>query len=140
MATAGTTGTFGSSSNGDVARDETHQLISADKVQGTAVYNGDGERMGSIEDVMIDKRSGKVAYAILSFGGFLGIGERYHPLPWNALTYDERLGGYNVALPVERLKGAPSYGANESVNLDDRAYGRKIHDYYGTAPYWDPAI
>lgn len=139
MAT-GTTDTINMGRNGDVPRDETHQLISADKVQGTAVYNGNSERMGTIEDVMIDKRSGKVAYAILSFGGFLGIGERYHPLPWNALTYDTGLGGYVVAVPVDRLKEAPSYGTNEAVDLEDRAYGQRVHDYYGTAPYWMPAV
>lgn len=137
--TTGTTGTMGTT-NGDVPRDETHRLISAEKVQGTAVYNAQGERLGSIEDVMIDKITGKVAYAILSIGGFLGIGERHHPLPWNVLTYDERLGGYNVGMSAERLKDAPSYGNDEQVDLNDRAYGRKIHDYYGTAPYWDPAI
>ncbi|GIL41233.1 PRC-barrel domain-containing protein [Roseiterribacter gracilis] len=138
MATS-TTGTF-NTRNGDVPRDETHQLISADKVEGTAVYSSSGERIGAIEDIMIDKRSGKVAYAVLSVGGFLGIGERHHPLPWNALTYNLDLGGYQVAIPVERLKDAPSYAMDEAVDLDDRAYGRKIHDYYGTAPYWDPAI
>jgi sporulation protein YlmC with PRC-barrel domain len=138
MATS--TGSTIGTQSGDIPRDETHTLISADKVQGTAVYDTKGERMGSIEDVMIEKRSGKVAYAILSFGGFLGIGERYHPLPWNALTYDEGLGGYVVAIPVERLKEAPSYGADESVDLEDRAYGQKVHDYYGTAPYWMPAV
>ncbi len=138
MATS-TTGTFGTT-GGDIARDETHQLISAEKVQGTAVYDPNGERIGAIEDVMLDKRTGKVAYAILSFGGFLGLGERHHPLPWNALTYNTDLGGYQVAIPVDRLQAAPSYAADESVDLEDRAYGRKLHDYYGTAPYWEPAI
>ena len=91
MATS-TTGTTGTRA-GDVPRDETHRLISAEKVQGTPVYNAQGEKLGTIEDVMIDKITGKVAYAILSMGGFLGIGERHHPLPWNVLTYDEELGG-----------------------------------------------
>jgi sporulation protein YlmC with PRC-barrel domain len=63
--------------------DETTSLISAGKVQGTPVYNTDGESLGELYDVMIDKRSGRIAYALMSFGGFLGIGERYHPLPWN---------------------------------------------------------
>ena len=71
-----------------VATDETGSLIAASKVNGTHVYNGQGESLGSIYDVMIDKRSGKVAYAVMSFGGFLGMGEDYHPLPWSVLTYD----------------------------------------------------
>src|SRR5437763_16562835 len=69
-------------------RDETASLISAGKVQGTNVYNTNGDSLGEVYDVMIDKLSGKVAYAIMSFGGFLGVGERYHPLPWNTLKYD----------------------------------------------------
>ena len=70
------------------------RLIAASKVNGTTVYNTAGEKLGSVYDVMIDKRSGKAEYAILSFGGFLGIGDSYHPLPWQSLTYDERQGGY----------------------------------------------
>src|ERR687898_912245 len=90
-----------------VATDETSSLISSDKVEGTAVYDRRGEKLGSIHSVMIDKISGKVAYAVMSFGGFLGIGDRYHPLPWHVLTYDTRQGGYVVDLDPSMLKGAP---------------------------------
>jgi hypothetical protein len=76
-----------------VATDETSDLISSDKVEGTAVYNRQGEKLGSIYTLMIDKISGKVVYAVMSFGGFLGIGDRYHPLPWSVLKYDTRQGG-----------------------------------------------
>jgi hypothetical protein len=72
---------------GDVATDETGNLISADKVTGTNVYNRQGEKLGSVYDIMLDKRTGQVAYAVMSFGGFLGMGESYHPLPWRALTH-----------------------------------------------------
>ena len=89
--------------------DETVSLISASKVQGTNVYNTDGDSLGEVYDVMIDKRSGKVAYAIMSFGGFLGVGEDYHPLPWNTLKYDTRQGGYVVGLTRQQLEGAPTY-------------------------------
>src|SRR5436190_23049804 len=68
-------------------RDETASLISAGKVQGTNVYNTQGERLGELYDVMIDKRSGRIAYAVMSFGGILGMGNNYHPLPWNTLKY-----------------------------------------------------
>jgi len=75
---------------------ETAALIGSDKVEGTAVYDAHGEHMGSIARVMIEKRSGQVAYAVLSFGGFLGIGSDYYPVPWTALTYDTALGGYRT--------------------------------------------
>ena len=73
---------------------ETGTLIGSDKVEGTAVYGADSEKIGSIERVMIDKISGKVSYAVLSFGGFLGIGDDHYPLPWQSLKYDTNLGGY----------------------------------------------
>jgi hypothetical protein len=87
---------------GAVATDETDRLISSDKVVGTPVYNRQGEHLGSVYNLMIDKISGQVAYAVMSFGGFLGIGERYHPLPWRVLKYDTRQGGYVVDLDRRR--------------------------------------
>jgi hypothetical protein len=116
--------------------DETFSLISASKVTGTNVYNVQGDSLGSIYDVMLDKRSGKIAYAVMSFGGFLGIGERYHPLPWATLKYDKRQGGYVVGLTREQLEKAPTYAASETPAWGDRAYEQKIHDYYKTTPYW----
>src|SRR5579864_6957357 len=99
---------------GPVATDETDRLISSDKVVGTAVYNRQGEHLGSVYNLMVDKISGQVAYAVMSFGGFLGIGESYHPLPWRVLKYDTRLRGYVVDLDRSRLEKAPSYTpANE---------------------------
>ncbi|MBB3810821.1 PRC-barrel domain-containing protein [Pseudochelatococcus contaminans] len=111
-------------------------LIGADNVSGTAVYNAAGEDLGSIHDIIIDKKTGRVAYAVLSFGGFLGIGEKYHPLPWSALTYDVNQGGYVVHLTREQLEGAPQFGAEERPDWRDRAYEQRIHDYYGIGPYW----
>jgi hypothetical protein len=116
--------------------DETTSLISSTKVNGTNVYNTDGDRLGEIHDVMIDKRSGRIAYAVMSFGGFLGIGERYHPLPWSTMKYDTRQRGYVVGLTIDQLKGAPSFAAAESPAWGDRAYEKNIHDYYEAAPYW----
>jgi sporulation protein YlmC with PRC-barrel domain len=107
------------------------RLIAASKVNGTTVYNPAGEKLGSIYDVMLDKLSGKAEYAIMSFGGFLGIGDSYHPLPWQALTYDERQGGYVVNIDRSRLEGAPSYRASDTPLWNDPAYGRRIDDYYG---------
>lgn len=118
-----------SSSTGNVATDETSSLIAASKVNGTAVYNRAGESLGSVHDVMINKVSGQVAYAVMSFGGFLGLGERYHPLPWPSLTYDTGLGGYVVDASRDQLEKAPSYGRDETP-WSDPAYGRRVSDYY----------
>jgi hypothetical protein len=115
---------------------ESARLIAADKVEGTAVYNPTGEKLGSIHKVMIDKISGKVAYADMSFGGFLGIGDRHHPLPWSVLKYDPQVEGYVVNLDKELLERAPTYATDEPLDWEDRQWGRKIHDYYGVPPYW----
>jgi hypothetical protein len=80
------------------AIEETDRLIASDKVEGTAVYNRQDEHLGTVHNFMVDKSTGRVAYAVMSFGGFLGIGESYHPLPWRALTYDTRRGGFVVDL------------------------------------------
>jgi len=116
--------------------DENAGVISASKVTGTNVYNTEGDLLGEIHDVMLDKRSGRIAYAIMSFGGFLGIGEQYHPLPWATLKYDTRQGGYVVGLTREQLQGAPTFALTDSPAWGDRAYETRIHDYYKTAPYW----
>ena len=120
-----------------VATDETGALISSDKVEGTAVYNRQGEKLGSINSVMIDKVSGQVAYAVMSFGGFLGMGDRYHPLPWHVLTYDTGQGGYVVDLDQTMLEGAPTYGTSDTPDWSDRGWGQQLHDYYGARPYWE---
>jgi len=111
--------------------DTSGTLIAASKVNGTTVYNTGGEKLGSIYDVMLEKVSGKAAYAIMSFGGFLGMGEQYHPLPWNQLTYDRGQGGYVVNLDRQRLEGAPAYSASDLNAWDDRR-ARDIDAYYGS--------
>ena len=100
---------------GTVATDETLNLISADKVIGTAVYNRQGDRLGSVYGLMLNKLNGQVAYAVMSFGGFLGIGENYHPLPWRMLTYDTSLGGYVVDLGVEAKHVVQSRGGGQTA-------------------------
>lgn len=114
-----------------LAADESGTLISSDKVVGTAVYDASGERLGTIDSIMLNKRSGKVAFAVMSFGGFLGIGERYHPLPWNVLTYDEAKGGYNIDHSADDLRRAPNYSRGEVDTLDYARSGGEIDDYYG---------
>jgi len=113
--------------------DETHRLIASDKVEGTAVYNRRGEKLGTVKNFMVDKRSGKAEYAVMSFGGFLGMGDSYHPLPWNVLTYDVNQGGYVVDLDKSTLQGAPSYKSGDEPTYD-RAYGERVYRHYGV-PY-----
>lgn len=90
-------------------RREYGNLIGSDKVEGTAVYGADDNKIGTIERVMIDKLSGRVSYAVLAFGGFLGLGNDRYPLPWQSLKYDTRLGGYVTAVTEDQLRGAPKY-------------------------------
>jgi hypothetical protein len=115
---------------------ETHALIGSDKVEGTKVYRSNGDKVGQVERIMIDKQSGKVAYAVMSFGGFMGMGHDHYPLPWSMLTYNERLGGYEVNISDEQLKGAPKYNQSESWDWGDRKRHEKLHDYYRVPPYW----
>jgi hypothetical protein len=105
---------------------ETGNLIGSDKVEGTAVYGADNQKIGSIQRVMIDKQSGKVSYAVLSFGGFLGIGDDYYPLPWQSLKYDTSLGGYRTGITENQLKGAPKYNNDNSWNWNDPARARSV--------------
>ena len=101
-------------------------------MEGTAVYNRQGERLGTITNFMVNKISGNVEYAVLSFGGFLGMGTDNYPLPWNMLTYDTNHGGYVIDLDKSLLENAPRY-SNENEPTYDRDYGRSINDYYGTS-------
>jgi sporulation protein YlmC with PRC-barrel domain len=114
---------------------ETHDLIASDKVEGTKVYDLAGEHIGSVNRLLIEKHSGKVSYAVLSFGGFLGMGEDHYPLPWDKLKYDENLGGYRVDISKDQLEGAPRYSDDEEAFWQENN-GRRIYDYYGVTPYW----
>nr|WP_038282127.1 PRC-barrel domain-containing protein [Pacificimonas flava] len=106
------------------------RLIASDRVEGTRVYDRRGNRLGTIENFMVDKRSGHVEYAILSFGGFLGMGDRHYPLPWDELTYDQDEGGYVVNVTEQDLEEAPSHRAGQNVRYD-RNYSNDIRSYYG---------
>lgn len=109
---------------------ETGTLIGSDKVEGTAVYGRDNEKIGEIERVMIEKTSGRVSYAVLGFGGFLGIGNDHYPLPWNSLKYDTDVGGYRVGVTEEQLNGAPRYASGSSWDWTDRGRTKAVDDYY----------
>eukprot|EP00873_Tetraselmis_striata_P030612 jgi/Tetstr1/450876/TSEL_037912.t1 len=120
----------------DLDRRETGNLIGSDKVEGTDVYSLANDKIGTIERVMIDKLSGKVGYAVLSFGGFLGIGDDHYPIPWAKLTYDESLGGYRTDISKADLDNAPRYNADDDFEWNDRQRAMDIYTYYGVPPYW----
>lgn len=104
-------------------------LIAASRVKGTSVYNAEGDKLGHIEDLMVDKLSGRVAYAVMAFGGFLKIGEHYHPLPWSLLSYDLERRGYVVPLDRETLQGAPTLG-RQQFDDDDTGWRDAVHSHY----------
>ena len=108
----------------------THDVISSDRVEGTKVFNEAGDKLGSVDELMIDKRSGQVRYAVLEFGGFLGMGTERYPLPWNMLKYDTALEGYVVPLDKTKLEGAPRY-QEDDIPAYTTDYGRKVNGYYG---------
>ncbi|MCE2563693.1 PRC-barrel domain-containing protein [Komagataeibacter sp. FNDCF1] len=111
-----------------------HDLISSDQVEGTAVYSPAGEKLGTVRYFMVDKITGEVAYVVMSFGGFMGMGNSYHPLPWKSLNYDRNRGGYVVALTHEQLEAAPAYTENTSPDWSNSTYGSQIDTYYGGLP------
>ena len=123
----------GRSSPGSVR--ERHDLIGSDLVEGTNVYRSNGDKIGEIERIMLEKVSGRAAYAVMSFGGFLGLGEEHYPVPWQRLTYNETLGGYELNVSDEQLKNAPKYATGEEWKWD-ASRGRTVYGYYGVPPYW----
>lgn len=110
-------------------------LIASDRVEGTLVYNRQGERLGRISNFMVDKRSGQVRYGVLSFGGFLGMGDDHYPLPWSMLHYDLGKGGYVIDLDKRLLDQAPRHGADQRPDYDPD-YGRSVYHYYGLIYPW----
>jgi sporulation protein YlmC with PRC-barrel domain len=110
-------------------------LIESDRVEGTAVYDQNGKRIGTVERVMIDKISGHVAYAVMSFGGFFGVGANEYAVPWRMLDYDPRLGGYRIQVTAEQLRRAPSL-SGRSQDWPDRESEQDLHDFYQVSYYW----
>ena len=125
----------GSTYTGETASQSPHRLIASNRVEGTAVYDRQGEKLGRIENFMVDKRSGQAEYAVMSFGGFLGIGDDHYPIPWSKLTYEPEQGGYVVDLDRDRLQDGPKFRAGEEPDFD-RDYDRRVYDYYGVVYTW----
>jgi sporulation protein YlmC with PRC-barrel domain len=111
-------------------------LIESDRVEGTAVYDRNGNRIGSVKRLMIDKKTGQVAYTVLSFGGFLGLGSEEYTIPWNKLDYDTSLGGFKTDIAEDQIRGAPSFYRERDYDWSDRQRERELHDYWNTPYYW----
>jgi len=120
----------------DLSSRETERLIASDKVESTPVRRPNGDKIGTIQRVMIDKRTGRVGYAVMTFGGFLGIGSDYYALPWSMLTYNEGLDAYELDISKDQLRGAPAHAARDRFDWDDRQWAQQVHDYYRVPPYW----
>lgn len=105
------------------------RLVAADRVEGTEVYNPEGEKLGEVKNLFIDKVSGQAEFATMSFGGFLGVGEKRHPIPWDALTYDPERGGFVVDIDKEVLKGAPAYD-DMLMDEPEQEWREEVRTYY----------
>ena len=110
--------------------------IRATRVVGTSVYDKGGDKIGEIEDVILDKLTDKIHFAVVGFGGFIGIGEKFHPIPWAALDYNEDRGGYVVPQTREQLEGAPAESISELTKNDATAHRAAAYEYYGVAHDW----
>ncbi len=128
--------TDGRSSSDEAPVDWSHALISSRRVEGTPVYDKGGDKLGTVHSVMIEKRSGRVAYAVMAFGGFLGMGEHVHPVPWELLTYDVDRDGYVVDLSRELLEKAPAMRLDEGDRPVDTNSYEDATSYYGTMRWW----
>ncbi|TKT79374.1 PRC-barrel domain-containing protein [Aquamicrobium sp. LC103] len=112
------------------------EAIRASRVIGTAVYNTEGQNIGTIEDVMLDKLSNNIMYAVIGFGGFLGIGEKYHAIPWSTLDYEKGRGGYVVPFSRDQLEAAPVHSIEELTGDDGKSVRDASYEYYKVPPYW----
>jgi sporulation protein YlmC with PRC-barrel domain len=110
--------------------------IRAGKAIGTNVYDPSAKKIGEVKDIVLDKTSNSILFAVVSFGGVLGMGEKYHPVPWSELDYDTKVGGYVVSFTAEQLKNAPADSIEALTKDDGRAFRDRAFQHYGTKPYW----
>jgi sporulation protein YlmC with PRC-barrel domain len=112
-------------------------VLSAGTLTGDTVVNREGEDLGKIEDIMIDHASGQVAYAVLSFGGFLGVGDKLFAIPWDAMALDQDEHRFILDVDRKLLEDAPGFDKDNWPDFADPQWGQSIHDHYGTVPYWE---
>jgi sporulation protein YlmC with PRC-barrel domain len=115
----------------------TRATLSATTIIGDSVNNPQGENLGTIKDIMLDLDTGRVAYAVLSYGGFLGMGDKLFAVPWNAMRLDAPNHAFVLDVDQERLKEAEGFDPNEWPDMADQSWGRRLHDFYGAQPYWE---
>jgi sporulation protein YlmC with PRC-barrel domain len=113
-----------------------HPFIESDRVEGTVVYDAQGDHVGTIERLMIEKVSGQVAYVVMSFGGLLGSGKGSHTIPWGKLKYDTKLRGYRIDINKNELSKAPGFAQSDTFDWSNREQEQELHDYYRIPPYW----
>lgn len=112
-------------------------LMGAETLVGNDVFNADGEDLGDVKEIMLDMRSGRVSYAVLSFGGFMGMGEKLFAVPWDALKLDTENKRFTLQVSKEQLEGAPGFDKNHWPDMADASWEKGIHAFYGTQPYSD---
>lgn len=112
-----------------------HRLASTSDIEGTDVYGAGDQKIGEIDHLMIDQVTGRAAYAVMSFGGFLGLGHSHYPIPWQALKYDSGLNGYRTGITQDQLKDAPEF---QDGTWGDQDWEMRTHKHYGAEPYWLP--
>ncbi|MEN7528223.1 MULTISPECIES: PRC-barrel domain-containing protein [unclassified Cupriavidus] len=112
-------------------------VMAADTLEGNKVVDPSGEEIGTIDHIMLDVLGGRIAYAVLAMGGFLGIGEKLHALPWSALTLDTRRKCFVLGVEKERIKAAPGFDKEHWPTMANSQWATTIHEYYGISPYWE---
>lgn len=110
--------------------------IRASRTIGTTVYNTQGDKIGKVEDVVLDKSDNSILFAVVGFGGFLGMGEKYHPVPWSSLDYNTEKDGYVVPFTKEQLEAAPADSIDQLTGNDGRQVREQAYSYYKVPPYW----
>lgn len=111
--------------------------VRASVMIGTDVVNSTGDNLGDIKEVVIDPRSGRVAYAVVSFGGFLGMGEKLFAVPFSAFDYNVKTGNYVLDISKQRLEAAPGFDSDNWPTMSDEKWNREVYQYYGRSPYWE---
>ncbi|QYD67276.1 PRC-barrel domain-containing protein [Paraburkholderia edwinii] len=122
----------GSATNADPRPD----VMAAAKLDGNKVLTADGETAGKVKDIMLDIGAGRVAYIVMSSGGFLGIGDRLFAIPWNALTLDTDRACFVLSVDASRVKDAPDFDQEHWPAMADAGWAASVHEYYGSEPYW----
>jgi len=120
--------------------DRYRRVLSASTLAGDHVRNPEGEDLGKVEEIMLDVATGRVAYAVLSFGGFLGMGSKLFALPWEALTLDEDNHEFVLNVSKQKLENAPGFDKDNWPDMADTSWGSTIYSYYGKEPYWDNEV